>query len=191
MSIRFRIQTDWFLLLFAASLFLHANPGHAAVGVTISPSVITNDFAGKIVISVTGLASGKTIRVEKFADLNTNGVIDPKEVPSLWRSFTVMDGQLPLLGGCTNLNVAGDMDGAVNGQIRAELLFPGVDASLDRLGLKYLIRVSDPAGLLPPITNSFEVRQKIYPQGSRVSLRCRQCFICAYRPQAGALPLRI
>ncbi|HYV26412.1 MAG TPA: hypothetical protein VFA77_02695, partial [Candidatus Eisenbacteria bacterium] len=82
-------------------------------------------------------------------------------------SFNVTDGQLPLLAGCTNLNVAGDMDGAANGQIRAEVYFPGADAPIDGFAIKYLIRVSDTnvAAAFTPLTNSFEVRQKVFPQG--------------------------
>src|SRR5712671_6718706 len=91
---------------------LVASRSNAVVGVTISPAVITNDYQGKISITVTGLTSGKTIRIEKYGDLNTNGVINAPENKFLWRSFTVTDGQLPLLAGCTNLNVVGDMDGA-------------------------------------------------------------------------------
>src|SRR2546422_9788675 len=109
------------LLVLAAAVacFTTAPPVRAAVGVTISPAIITNDFQGKISITVTGLTSGKTIRIEKFGDLNTNGVINAPENKFLWRSFLVTDGQLPLLAGCTNLNVVGDMDGATNSQLRA------------------------------------------------------------------------
>ncbi|TAK95091.1 MAG: hypothetical protein EPO07_15770 [Verrucomicrobia bacterium] len=146
-------------------LLFPALSSHAAVGVTISPAIITNDFVGKISITVTGLTSGKTIRIEKFPDFNTNGAVNAPENKFLWRSFLVTDGQMPLLGSCTNLNVVGDMDGATNSQLRADLFFPGVDSTLDHFALKYLIRVSDPANTFTAITNSFEVRQKIYPQG--------------------------
>ena len=71
----------------------------AAVGVTITPNVVTNDYVGKITISITGLTTGKTVRVEKFADLNTNGVLNPADVVNLWQSFTLTDGQPPVLGG--------------------------------------------------------------------------------------------
>src|SRR6185436_568258 len=120
------LKTGLRLLVFPMGLLL-CQTLSAAVGVTISPSVITNDYLGKISITVTGLTSGKTIRIEKYGDLNTNGVINAPENKFLWRSFTVTDGQLPLLAGCTNLNVVGDMDGATNGQIRAELFYPGTE----------------------------------------------------------------
>ncbi|PYI87840.1 MAG: hypothetical protein DME26_04880 [Verrucomicrobia bacterium] len=120
MSPRSSIATRLIVLAATAAVYFFAAAlGRAAVGVTISPAIITNDYLGKISITVTGLTSGKTIRIEKFADVNGNSVIAPPEPSYLWRSFTVTDGQLPLLAGCTNLNVVGDMDGATNGQIRA------------------------------------------------------------------------
>src|SRR5258708_28409121 len=145
MNLRPFFAIRWLVL--APLLAVGFNPDlcHAVVGVTISPAIIANDFVGKISITVTGLTTlGKTIRIEKYPDLNTNGVINPPETSYLFRSFTVTDGQLPLLAGCTNLNVVGDMDGATNSQLRAELFYPGADTTLDRFTLKYLIRVSDP-----------------------------------------------
>jgi Calx-beta domain/Putative Ig domain len=136
----------------------------AAPGFSISPAIVTNDYLGKVTLLITNLAAGKTVRVEKFPDFNTNGVLNSPELAYLFRSFTVTDGQPPLLAGGTNLNVAGDMDGATNGQIRADLFYPGVNATLDQFVMKYLVRVSDPAGTFS-LTNSFEVRPKVYPQG--------------------------
>src|SRR6185369_11076343 len=153
-------------VLVLAALFLSVDCADAAVGIAINPAVITNDFLGKISITVTGLTSGKTIRIEKFADYNTNGSISAVESSNLWRSFLVTDGQMPLLGGCTNLNVAGDDDGGTNGQIRTDLHYPGPDATIDRFAGKYLFRVTDPQGTFAPITNSFEVKQKVQAQGA-------------------------
>ena len=158
-----RLVLTWVCpVVLGASLLLSVH-ARGAVAVTVSPAIITNDFVGKISISVTGLTAGQTIRVENYGDLNANGVVN--EVDYVMRSFTVTDGQIPLLAGCTNLNVPGDEDALTNGQIRTELLFPGVDSVLDRIAAKYLVRVSDPIGSFTPITNSFEVRQRVYPQG--------------------------
>lgn len=68
-----------------------------AATLTLSPSVVSNDFAGTISLTITGLAGGATVLVEKYTDANHNGVIDPGE--PLMQSFTVQDGQLPRLGG--------------------------------------------------------------------------------------------
>lgn len=158
-----RLVFTWICpIVFGAGLLLSGNV-RGAVAVTVSPAIVTNDFVGKISIAVTGLTAGQTIRVEKYSDLNANGVVNEAEY--VMRSFTVTDGQMPLLAGCTNLNVPGDEDALANGQTRTELLFPGVDSVLDRIAAKYLVRVSDPLGSFTPITNSFEVRQRVYPQG--------------------------
>ena len=145
-------------------LFLSvASPCLAAVNVTIDPSVVTNDFVGKVTVTVTGLPTGQTIRIEKWGDVNLNSVVDGNDFVT--RSFTVTDGQLPLLAGCTNLNVVGDADASPNGQVHAEMFFPTVDQVLDATAAHYLVRVSDPAGSFTPVTNTFELRQKVYPQG--------------------------
>src|SRR3954468_3696620 len=43
---------------------------------SVSPSVVTNDRATQISLDGTGLSSGSTILIEKYMDLNANGVID-------------------------------------------------------------------------------------------------------------------
>src|SRR5438067_6554326 len=98
----------------------------ATVGLTVSPASITNDYAGKVTLTITGLSAGKTVRVERFSDINSNGVVDAA-TDSVFRSFTVTDGQLPIIGGVRNLNVPGDDDGATNGAIRVDLDSPGID----------------------------------------------------------------
>src|SRR3954468_21812590 len=64
----------------------------AAFGATfsVSPSVVTNDRATQISLDVTGLTTGSTVRLEKYMDLNGNGVIDPSD--HMVQSFSVTDG---------------------------------------------------------------------------------------------------
>src|SRR4051812_44500211 len=136
----------------------------AAVALTISPSTISNDFAGQITFNITGLSAGKTVRLEKFADLNLNGTIDPGD--QLIESFTVTDGVLPLIGGVRNLNVVGDDDAAANGSIVAGMFYPGVDGTRQRVGGNFLYRLSDVGGSsFAPITKSFVISQGNYAQG--------------------------
>jgi hypothetical protein len=139
--------------------------GISAASLSISPSAVTNDYSGTIGLDITGLGSAREVVVEKFADLNTNGIVDPGEPMML--SFTVTDGQLPLIGGVRNLNVPGDEDGAVNGQMRVELFYPGVDTTLDHFEGNYLYRISSSASAFAPVTQPFAVRQKPFPQGIR------------------------
>ena len=137
-------------------------PAAMAVGLTVSPSTISNDSVGKITLAITGLTSGQIVVVEKYADLNGNGAVDAGE--PLVQGCLAIDGLLPSIGGVRNLNVPGDEDGAANGQIRAELSYPSIDP-LTTIAGKYLIRVSDLASGFAPVTQSFEVTQKVLPQG--------------------------
>ena len=112
-----------FVILCALALITSAQ---AAVGLTVSPANITNDYVGKVTLTMTGLSAGQTVLVERFSDVNGNGVVDAA-TDRVARSFTVTDGQLPIIGGVRNLNVPGDDDGVVNGQIRVDLDSPGID----------------------------------------------------------------
>ncbi|MFI5398406.1 MAG: carboxypeptidase regulatory-like domain-containing protein [Candidatus Binatia bacterium] len=127
-----------------------------AASVAISPPRVQNDYGGQITLTITNLNPGQTVAVDRYADLNGNGTIDPGE--PLVQHFTLTDGQVPLIGGQRNLNVPGDDDGATDGRIEARLYYPGVD-SLDRIAAPYLYRVSDPANGFPPVTGSLNVVQ--------------------------------
>jgi hypothetical protein len=136
----------------------------AGPALTITPSAVTNDYVGTVSLHITGLTTGETVRVEKFFDANGNGVIDPGEL--LVESFTVTDGQVPLIGGVRNSNVPGDDDGATNGQITINLFYPSLGTVADRISGNFLVRVSDPnnSGVTPAI-QTFTVSQKVLPQG--------------------------
>lgn len=135
----------------------------AVVGLAVSPNTITNDYVGKITLTITGLTSGQTVLVEKYADLNANGAIDAGE--PLVQGGPAMDGFLPSIGGVRNINVPGDEDGAANGQIRVESFYPGAEKGLDLIAGKYLIKVSDPASVFDSVTQSLQISQKVLPQG--------------------------
>ena len=78
--------------------------------------------------------------VQKFLDLNTNGVIDAGDW--LVQQFNLTDGQAGMvIGGVTNFNVPGDTDGAANGQITAKLNFQSGDFMQNIAG-QYLFKVS-------------------------------------------------
>ncbi|MGA2864113.1 MAG: Ig domain-containing protein [Verrucomicrobiota bacterium] len=150
------------LAVIAGGLLL-GQPLPAAVTLTVTPAAITNDFSGKIKLDVTGLTAGQTVRIEKYLDLNGNGSIDALEFPI--QSFTVTDGQLPLIGGIRNPNVAGDDDGAADGQLRVKLFHPWVDNVVDTAPGNFIYRVSDPTNGFSPVTQTFSVAQKVLPQG--------------------------
>lgn len=153
-------------LVLSLRLALAALMIHRAVGgivLTVTPNLITNDYAGKLTITVSGLTPGQTVLVEKIGDLNANGVVNAGE--PLLQSSRITDGVRPSIGGVRNLNVPGDEDGAANGQMRIELNYPGTESGLDGIAGKYLVRVSAPAGGLAPVTSPLEIRQKVFAQG--------------------------
>src|SRR6266540_5542182 len=148
---------------FLAQVFLTG--AVTAAGLTVSPSTVTNDFNGKITLVISNLpAPGRTVIVERYADFDNDGVADASE--PIVESFRVTDGQAPTIGGVRNLNAPGDEDGAVNGQIRAELFSPGPDGTLARIAGNFVIKVSDATpGGFAPVTQRFTIRQKTRPQG--------------------------
>ncbi len=157
------MKTSWLKILLIMAAYTGWTNAALAAGLTVTPGTITNDFVGKITLTITGLPPGQTVVVERHGDFNTNGVIDAGE--PVFQGGVVIDGTLPAIGGVRNLNVPGDEDGAANGQLRIELFYPGAEKGLAVIAGKYLIRVSDPASGFAPVTNSFEVKQKVVPQG--------------------------
>src|SRR5438270_862613 len=95
------------LLMLVASLAAPF-PVQAAPTLTLSTSSLQSDVDAVLTHTITGIAVGETVTVERFADLNENGAIDSGE-PSL-RTFVVTDGVKPRLGGIVNGNVPGDVD---------------------------------------------------------------------------------
>lgn len=145
------------LLILAATLIGSFNL-EAAPTLSLSTSSIQSDANGTITHTITGIAPGETVTIERFADLNNNGAIDSGE-PS-FRTFMVTDGLRPTIGGVVNGNVPGD-DSAANGSIRVDLPFPGVDVILGRQPGKYIVRVTGPSG---QATAPFEVTSPNLPQ---------------------------
>ncbi|MDB6121634.1 MAG: regulator of chromosome condensation [Pedosphaera sp.] len=141
--------------------FVFSSP--AVPVLTIVPSNITNDYVGTVRIGVTGLSAGETLRIEKFFDANTNGIIDAGEL--LVQSFTVTDGQLPRIAGIRNLSVPGDDDSLTNGQVRVDLSYPALNHVLDHIAGKYLIKISDPTNGITPLIQSLTINQKVQSQG--------------------------
>src|SRR4051812_36816229 len=94
---------------------------NAAVTVSLTPAAISNTYNGTVTLQIAGLSAGDTVVVQKFLDLNTNGLVDSGDL--LWQQFKLTDGQRSVIGGVTNINVPGDTD-AVAGQITARLNLP-------------------------------------------------------------------
>ena len=150
-----------FIALVIVSVMHQAN---ASVTFAVTPSTISNTFLGVITLQVTGLSAGDTVLVQKFGDLNTNGVVDPADY--LVQQFNLTDGQPGMvIGGVTNINVPGDTD-TTSGQITAKLNFPDRNFT-ENIIAKYLLVLSSPAGHFSPITNTFNITN--FPFGQSIS----------------------
>src|SRR5450759_260587 len=142
----------WLVAL--ASGLLVGHSALAAVTFTITPSAVSNTYSGLITLSIGGLTNTETVVVQKFLDLNTNGVIDGTDW--LVQQFNLTDGQAGMvIGGVTNFNVPGDLN-ATPGAITAQLNFQNGDFVQNIVG-KYLYKLSSPVGHFTPLTNLFNV----------------------------------
>lgn len=129
----------------------------ASVAVSITPSAISNTYAGTITLQIAGLTNGEKIVVQKFMDANSNSVVDAGD--TLWQQFSLTDGHAStFVDGATtvtNQNVPGDMD-SVTGQITAALNISQSGFEQTIVG-NYLYVVSSPFGNFSPLTNAFTV----------------------------------
>jgi uncharacterized repeat protein (TIGR03803 family) len=131
----------------------------ATVTFTIMPLTVSNTYAGTITLQIGGLTN-KTVVIQKFLDLNTNGVIDGGDI--LVQQFALQDGTNFVIGGVTNFNVPGDLN-ATTGTITATLNFQNGDFMQNIVG-NYLYVLSSPGGHFAPLTNSFTVTNFPFPQ---------------------------
>ena len=139
----------WILTVFVSQF------ADAATLESINPQIVQNDSNNiPVTFTITNVPVGGSVTVEKFADLNNNAEIDAGE--PLVHSFTVTDGQVPLIGGVRNINVAGDDDGVANGQIIVHETYPSVGTVVSRIAGNYCYRLSGQAFLMV-----FEVTQNL------------------------------
>jgi hypothetical protein len=143
----------------------------AAVTFTISPSTISNTYAGPVTLQITNIPTGDTVVVQKYLDLASNGVIDGNDL--LVQQFTLTDGQATTFTNgaltITNMLVPGDLNpstGAITAQLTFEPINPGGSFVQSFLG-QYLFKLSSPAGHFAAITNSFVVTN--FPFGQSFS----------------------
>ena len=133
------------LLLFMVAFF-NANLALASVGLTVSPSVISNTYPGVITLNITGLTNFQPIKVQTYLDLNSNGVIDPGE--PLIDVFNLKESGVTTIGGITNLNVPYDSNPATDA-ITATLSFAPPLQNV--VGQKIYRVISNPAGAFAPV----------------------------------------
>jgi hypothetical protein len=155
-------------ILTTAILLGGGNNSWAAISVSLTPPAVSNSYNGTITLQITGVTNGETVIVQKFLDLNANGVIDDNDW--LVAQFNLTDGTNFAIGGVTNINVPGDSD-AIGGQITALLNSQSSDFIQRTIG-NYLFKISSPYGNFAPVTNSFSVTNLPYAQTLTGSVTC-------------------
>jgi hypothetical protein len=115
--------------------------------VGVSPSTIDENFRGFVQVSLDGLATGDSVRLEKFQVNNNTGSIDAGAI--LEQSFLLTDGVSNQIGGVANVNVPADntpADGAIAAQI------PFLDSSVPVTVGEYVFRFSSPTSSFSALT---------------------------------------
>jgi len=136
-----------------------------AVGLTVSPSAISNTYSGMITVQITGLANGETVTLQKYLDMNGDGRLDSADW--LMQNLSLTDGFVPRIGGATNYGMPYDITGT-NGAITALLNYCRPMDNNDRFVGRYFFRVSGPSGTA---TNSLLITNFPYPQLVRGTVR--------------------
>lgn len=152
-----------------------------AQGVTfsVSPSSVSNTYPGQITLQVSGLVTGATVAVEKYLDVNTNGIIEASDW--LVQSLLLADGQPSIIGGVTNLNVPYDSTPS-NGVIMTQWSLPSSFFMLKFTGA-YLYRFSSPTAGFEASTNAFAITDTAYEQWITGAVQCNGTNV----PYAGIL----
>src|SRR5580658_6420081 len=133
------------LWLLAVCLALWAGIGTARATITFTnyPSVVSNTYNGVITLQINGVTNGMNVVVQKFLDVNTNGIIDSRDL--LVQQFRLTAGQASTFtNGSTIVTVTNFMPGDMSttpGQIIAPLNFQNGDF-MQTLAGQYLYKVS-------------------------------------------------
>jgi hypothetical protein len=127
----------------------------------ITPSAVSNTYIGPITIQISGIPAGHTVVIQKFADANSNGVVDTGD--TLVQQFNLTDNQAGMvIGGVTNFIVPFD-DNSTTGTITGILAFPAGDFSQKITG-QYIFRLSSPVGDFTATNVLFNVTNFPYTQ---------------------------
>ena len=156
-----------------------AGPAQGAVTFSVSPASVSNTYAGQITLQIGGLNTGETVVINKYLDVNTNGVIDAGDW--LVQSFRLTDGQASVIGGVTNINIPCDSN-PTNGTITAQLNLLTAGFEQQFVG-RYLYSVSSPTGRFAATNCSFAVTNAPYAQGFTGKAQCGGTNV----PYAGVL----
>jgi hypothetical protein len=121
--------------------------------ISVSPATMADNNLGAATLQISGLQAGETVYVGKFADGNGNGVVDPGEL--MIQAFQLIDGQVTVIGGVTNINIPYDAN-STSGSITAPLNLKTSGIEQQLVG-KYVFMLMSPTGRFAPITAPFQI----------------------------------
>jgi hypothetical protein len=147
-----RTLLSWALLLLAA--------GASAATLSVTPSITSNTYSGVITLNITGLTNGEQIVIQKYLDLNGNGIVDSND--PLVDAFRVTDGGASIIGGVTNLNVPFDSNPAPDAIITTHNFIPSL--IVDTFVGSYIYAVTSPSGRFTPVPATFTVTNTPFAQ---------------------------
>ena len=160
------MQTNPKRLIFAATAFAGwlavSGSALAQPTLTVSPSMVSNNYTGVITLNITGLTNGEQVIVQRWLDLNGSGTIDAGE--PMIDAFKITDNDVTsfLVGGVTNVNIPADANPA-NGVITTSLNFSGYH-DIENLTGHFVYQVASPSGRFAPVTATFVVTNAALPQ---------------------------
>jgi len=136
-----------------------------AQSIAVSPAIVSNTYPGLITLTITGLNNGEKVGIQRWMDLNGNGVIDPGE--PLMDAFTLTDNNNigAMVGTVTNLNVPIDLNSAT-GAITSTLNFVPAMA-LENLTGHFIYQMVSTTGRFSPVSTPFMVTNT--PQAQTIS----------------------
>lgn len=136
---------------------------------SISPNSISNTYKGRVTLQVSGITTNGTVVIQKYLDLNSNGIVDAGDL--LVQQYEVTDGVgSPIIGGVTNINVPGDQD--TNQGSVTTYFVPSVGSPGESVSGNYLYVVSSPYGYFPAVTNALSITNSSFAQGITGTVSC-------------------
>ena len=93
---KIKINRTLFALMALSIVNLQTSTADAAVAFTVTPSAVSNTYKGTITLQVTGLTNTETVVVQKFLDLNTNGLINANDSVYIDASFGFTANRTPV-----------------------------------------------------------------------------------------------
>lgn len=148
----------------ATGPFINVTPA-----LSITPNSVGNSYVGTVSLQVSGLIDGTTILVQKYLDVNSNGIVDAGDW--LVQQYQITDGVgSPVIAGVTNINVPGD-ENPTNGVITKKINL-SLGGPEQYFVAQYLYVISSPTGAFPPVTNFFNVTNASYAQSFNGNVIC-------------------